>query len=145
MIRLGIRTVGEKLVKLCFLPKDSALIKPEATFDKDVVQQLNAYFENPKQKFDIPTETKGTEFQQSVWRSLSTIPVGEHRTYLEVAQILKSAPRAVGNACRANPVPLIVPCHRVTSINGPGGYAGQTDGQLVEFKKWLLLNEQQGS
>jgi len=89
----------------------------------------------------------GTEFQRKVWQSLQDIPVGEVRTYGSLAKELNSSARAVGNACRQNLFPVIVPCHRVVSASGIGGYAGDTlarqHGQInfLHIKQWLLAHE----
>ena len=91
----------------------------------------------------IPTQepTGGTAFQRRVWRALQRIPLGEVRTYGELAVELDSCARAVAQACRANPLPILIPCHRVVSASGLGGYMGQIDGPLLEIKRWLLHHE----
>ena len=66
--------------------------------------------------------------QQRVWRLLRAIPPGQTRTYGELAQALSTSPRAVGGACRANPIVLLIPCHRVVAVDGEGGFAGQREG-----------------
>ena len=83
----------------------------------------------------------GTPFQQAVWTYLSGIPLGETRSYGEVARALSSSPRAVGQACRRNPLPIIIPCHRVVARNGMGGYSGATEGPEMQRKTWLLRHE----
>lgn len=104
-------------------------------------QALQRYFRNAQTDFDIALNLQGTPFQQRVWRALRQIPAGEVRTYGEVARQLKSSARAVGNACRANPVPIIIPCHRVVAAAGIGGYAGKTSGQELVTKTFLLHHE----
>jgi methylated-DNA-[protein]-cysteine S-methyltransferase len=89
----------------------------------------------------IPLEPQGTPFQRRVWTWLRTIPRGETRTYGEVARALDTVPRAVGGACRANPVLLLVPCHRVVAAAGAGGFAGQAQGRWADAKRWLLERE----
>lgn len=84
---------------------------------------------------------KGTEFQKRVWRALCAIPPGTTKTYGELAKQLNTSPRAIGNACRKNPLPIIIPCHRVVAKNSLGGYAGARIGNLLEIKKWLLRYE----
>lgn len=103
--------------------------------------QLQAYFSSSKSPFSIPVRLRGTDFQQRVWHALQQIPAGEVRTYGWLAQQLHSSARAVGNACRHNPVPLIVPCHRVVSARGLGGFCGRTEGAEVRLKRWLLKHE----
>jgi methylated-DNA-[protein]-cysteine S-methyltransferase len=105
------------------------------------LQQILTYFEVPKFVFDLPMQPQGTRFQQSVWHYLRSIPVGEVRTYGEVAADLGSSPRAVGNACRRNPLPLVIPCHRVVSASGIGGFAGDTAGTKIDIKRHLLAHE----
>ena len=99
---------------------------------------LDAYFDGEQPDFDFPLRPHGTAFQQSVWQEMRAIPYGETRSYGEIAKALSSSPRAVGNACGANPIPIIVPCHRIVSQTGPGGYSG--DGG-IETKRWLLQLE----
>lgn len=82
----------------------------------------------------------GTNFQQRVWSELAHIPWGECITYAELAQRLDTSPRAVGGALRANPIPILIPCHRVVAASGLGGYAGASElGQAR--KRWLLRHE----
>ena len=84
----------------------------------------------------------GTPFQRRVWAVLQQIPPGVTRTYGELARRLGTSPRAVGGACRANPVPLFVPCHRVvTAGGGAGGFAGHGSGRWPQIKRWLLDRE----
>ncbi|MBS0002790.1 MAG: MGMT family protein [Thioalkalivibrio sp.] len=88
----------------------------------------------------------GSAHARRVWRALCAIPVGETRSYTQVAREIGSAARAVGQACRANPWPLFIPCHRVVPAGGwetgaAGGYAGNLDGPHADVKGWLLLHE----
>jgi methylated-DNA-[protein]-cysteine S-methyltransferase len=85
-----------------------------------------------------------TDFQRKVWKGIAAIRPGKTRTYGELAERIKSSPRAVGNACGANPYPLVVPCHRVVATNhGLGGFARQRGGFLLDVKRWLLAHEAQ--
>lgn len=106
-----------------------------------VFRQLRCYFSSAISLQTIPLAPQGTLFQKSVWHELSKIPVGETRTYGEIAHKLNSSARAVGNACRRNPVQIIVPCHRVVSAKSLGGYAGETQGRQLDIKRWLLNHE----
>lgn len=106
-----------------------------------VLDQLSRYFSDPGFRFSLPLGVTGTPFQRRVWAALAAIPAGEVRTYGELARALGSSPRAVGGACRANPVPVVVPCHRVVAAAGPGGFAGRTDGSEMQRKRWLLGHE----
>ncbi len=103
--------------------------------------ELQAYFAGTARHFSIPLELQGTEFQKRVWHALTLIPAGKTLTYGQLAEQLNSSPRAVGNACRANPVPIIIPCHRVIAKRGIGGYDGQRSGQRLDIKRWLLRHE----
>ena len=109
--------------------------------EETVFRQLKCYFSSAISLQTIPLALQGTLFQKSVWHELSKIPVGETRTYGEIAHKLNSSARAVGNACRRNPIQIIVPCHRVVSAKGLGGYAGETQGRQLDIKRWLLNHE----
>jgi methylated-DNA-[protein]-cysteine S-methyltransferase len=101
--------------------------------------QLEEYFDGKRTSFDLPLAPHGTEFQRKVWAALSRIPFGQTRSYGELAQDLGTAPRALGGACGRNPIPVIIPCHRVLGAGGAmGGYSG-IDG--VETKDFLLRHE----
>ena len=108
---------------------------------KNILLQLKNYFSSAISFNTISLAPQGTSFQQSVWHELCKIPLGEIRTYGEIANKLNSSARAVGNACRKNPVQIIVPCHRVVSAKGLGGYAGETQGRQLDIKRWLLNHE----
>lgn len=108
---------------------------------RELCHQLNRYFSDSHMKFTVPVQAKGTAFQHSVWKAMCTIPVGSTMSYGELAAALKTSARAVGNACRKNPVPLLIPCHRVVAKSGLGGYSGETSGERITIKKWLLNHE----
>ncbi len=100
--------------------------------------EMDAYFADPRHSFSCAIKPAGSLFQRRVWALIAAIPAGSSRTYGSLANELQSSARAVGNACRANPVPLRVPCHRVVAVQGLGGFAGDCSGRLVEIKRWLL-------
>lgn len=101
--------------------------------------QLNDYFDGKRTSFDLPLSPRGTPFQRSVWKQLSKIPFGAARTYGEVAKSVHSAPRAIGGACGKNPIPIIIPCHRVLGRGGKlTGYSG---GGGIKSKQALLRLE----
>lgn len=106
-----------------------------------VREQLLGYFADPSYRFTLTIDPQGTPFQHKVWQAIQAIPVGETRSYGELARSLGSASQAVGNACRANPLPIIIPCHRVVAARGLGGYFGATDGAQLAAKRWLLRHE----
>lgn len=102
---------------------------------------FESYFLDPLSSLALPLRARGTAFEKKVWHALTEIPVGETVTYGELAQWLKSSPRAVGGACKRNPFVLAVPCHRVVSRGGLGGFVGATDGVWLTLKKHLLAHE----
>jgi methylated-DNA-[protein]-cysteine S-methyltransferase len=108
-----------------------------------VAGQLREYFAGMRRDFDLPLKPEGTDFQRRVWSALRSIPFGETRTYGDVAaQIDCRAARAIGQANRRNPIPIVIPCHRVLASNGIGGYAGEAgDGKELDTKRWLLRHE----
>jgi methylated-DNA-[protein]-cysteine S-methyltransferase len=103
--------------------------------------ELTAYFADPGHRFELPIELAGTPFQRRVWQALRAIPPGRTRTYGDLAAELGTSPRAVGGACRANPCPIVVPCHRVVGATGLGGFAGDRSGRKLDVKRWLLRHE----
>jgi methylated-DNA-[protein]-cysteine S-methyltransferase len=103
--------------------------------------ELEAYLADPGYRWRCSVEPSGSAFQQRVWQLIAAIPPGRVRTYGSLADSLGSSARAVGNACRANPVPLRVPCHRVVAAKGLGGFAGDRSGRLLDIKRWLLDHE----
>lgn len=138
---LGIRCNADEVTAIDYL-EPRAEIVPQSLLAKEAVRQLRAYFKNPRFEFGLPLATAGTPFQRRVWDNIATIPAGTTRSYGELAATLHSGPRAVGNACGANPYPLVVPCHRVVAANqGLGGFARSRGGFLLDIKRWLLAHE----
>ena len=101
----------------------------------EAARQLEAYFAGNLRQFDLPLAAAGTAFEQRVWAAMSAIPYGETRTYGDLAHATDSGPRAIGRACGRNPIPIVVPCHRVLARGGLGGYSG---GIGLPTKEWLL-------
>jgi len=137
----GLKFEGDSLVASAYLDPKTPLRAPETPAQRCLVVQLERYLGDPHLVFDFHSQAIGTEFQQRVWQALQQIPVGTTRTYGEVAKALKSSAQAVGNACRANPRPLLVPCHRVVAANGVGGFMGQREGGEIGIKQALLNHE----
>jgi methylated-DNA-[protein]-cysteine S-methyltransferase len=101
--------------------------------------RLEAYFDGEAVSFaDIPLAPAGTAYRRRVWRVLMEIPMGQTRTYADIARQAGGSPRSVGTANAANPIPIIIPCHRVVAGNGVGGYSG---GEGVPTKRFLLSLE----
>ncbi len=124
-----------------FLPLGSQKPFVSSSFTALLAQDIRYYLKNPKHQFKALAIPSGTVFQQSVWRIMQNIEAGVTLTYGEVAAKLDSSPRAVGNACRRNPIPLLIPCHRIVAKNGLGGFAGYTSGNIFDIKRWLLAHE----
>jgi methylated-DNA-[protein]-cysteine S-methyltransferase len=141
-VKLGITTSRDTLCTIDFISARHKDRLPRYGLIGEVIAQLRAYFKNPAFEFSLPLASQGTTFQRRVWQKLQDIPRGHAWTYGVVAGYLGSSPRAVGGACRANPVSIIVPCHRVVASNGPGGFGGQTQGYKMTIKQWLLAHEQ---
>jgi methylated-DNA-[protein]-cysteine S-methyltransferase len=105
-------------------------------------RQLERWLEDPAFVFDLTLRPDGTPFQQRAWQAMRDIPLGTVATYGELAAKLGSAARAVGGACGANPIPVIIPCHRVVaSGHRMGGFMGHVDGDPIAIKRWLLAHE----
>jgi methylated-DNA-[protein]-cysteine S-methyltransferase len=138
---LGIRCNEDEITEIVYL-EPSAEITPMSLLAKEAVRQLKAYLKDSHFEFGLPLAPTGTPFQRKVWAQIAAIPCGATRSYGEVATAIHSGPRAVGNACGANPYPLVVPCHRVLAANhGLGGFARQRGGFLLDVKRWLLQHE----
>jgi methylated-DNA-[protein]-cysteine S-methyltransferase len=111
----------------------------------EAARQLGAYFAGTLEDFDLPLAPAGTDFQRRVWAAMAAIPYGETRTYGELARTAGGSARSVGTACGRNPIPVVVPCHRVVGKAGPGGYSGRgglrTKAMLLdlESRKTRLL------
>lgn len=139
---LGIRTEEDWLTDIDYLPVDTPILAPQTLLAKEVCRQLQAYLTEPDFMFDLSLHISGTTHQQRVWQAIQAIPSGETSSYAEIAMQLHSAPRAVGRACGANRIPIVIPCHRVISKNGGlGGFMNSSDGNPLEIKRWLLRHE----
>lgn len=138
---LGVRIEAGVLTRLEFLPAATSAFGGQGSLIGEVRRQLQAYLADPHFRFDLPLQLVGTPFRQRVWQALREIPVGETRTYGELARQLRSSPRAVGQALGDNPVPIVVPCHRVVSSAGLGGFNHHAAGAAIEVKRWLLRHE----
>jgi methylated-DNA-[protein]-cysteine S-methyltransferase len=138
---IGIRVSRERVTRVEFLSWKPKPIASDDSFVLEVERQFKGYFSGGSSEFSIPINLHGTDFQKRVWRLMLMIKPGEVRTYGDIARELDSSPRAVGSACRSNPTPVIVPCHRVVSSNGIGGFAGTTSGRYLKIKRWLLEHE----
>ena len=137
--RLTIEEAGDAIVAIRWA---DASVEPSAgngsALLADAAGQLDAYFAGKLTRFDLPLAPSGSPFETCVWTAMRTIPYGETRCYGDLAGMIGSAPRAVGRSCGRNPIPIVVPCHRVLAKSGLGGYSG-TGG--VATKRHLLALE----
>lgn len=140
---VGIRTEAEAVRELVYLPRNFNEKAPTDAVSEKAARQVEQYLREPDFRFDLPLAQVGTAFQHCVWDVISSIPRGEVLTYGQVAKMIRSAPRAVGQACGANWFPLVIPCHRVTASGGIGGFANHDDemGFHLGIKRWLLAHE----
>jgi methylated-DNA-[protein]-cysteine S-methyltransferase len=140
---LGITATDTHLTGVRFLaPTTPAKMPKRNTIAHLACIQINAYLEDPGFAFDIPLRLAGTHHRLQVWEAMQRIPAGKTRTYGEVARELASSARAVGGACGANPIPLVVPCHRIVAAQGLGGFMGAAgEGFERSIKRWLLEHE----
>jgi len=140
---VGIRVADSLLTELVYLPPRFQEKDPADSLSEKVATQILQYFDDPDYQFDLPLRPVGTTFQNAVWRGIASIPRGQVLTYGQLAKQIRSAPRAVGQACGANWYPLVIPCHRVTAAGGLGGFAHHDDetGFHLGVKRWLLAHE----
>jgi methylated-DNA-[protein]-cysteine S-methyltransferase len=139
---LGIRVSGSALTGVEYLPLSERAMAPTHALAERTCRQIERFLDDPMFRFTLPLAPAGTAFRRRVWDALPAIPVGESRTYGEIARQLSSAPRAIGGACGANPIALIIPCHRVVGSRGSlGGFMGVTEGNPIDIKRWLLTHE----
>jgi methylated-DNA-[protein]-cysteine S-methyltransferase len=141
---LGITATDTHVTGIRFLaPSTPALMPKRNSIAHLACVQLHAYLENPRFEFDLPLQFTGTRHRLAVWEAMQGIPAGKVRTYGEIAHDLRSSARAVGGACGANPIPVVIPCHRVIgSGGGIGGFMGaKADGFELGIKRWLLGHE----
>ena len=139
--RIGIRMADDTVSALDYLPADAPEQSPFDEATRTVVEQLEAYFREPHYRFTVSLAPAGTAFQQRIWGALQAIPPGTMLTYGELARQLGTAARAIGGACRNNPIPILIPCHRVVGRQGLGGYSGEVTGDPLAIKRWLLRHE----
>jgi methylated-DNA-[protein]-cysteine S-methyltransferase len=138
--RLALEADGDTLTALSWTSAAERTADEKATPVLEEARcQLDRYFTRKLRRFELPLEPRGTPFQKSVWKMMSAIPFGETATYGGMAMALGSGPRAVGMACGRNPIPIIVPCHRVLGSGGKeGGFSG---GDGLPTKRRLLALE----
>jgi len=139
--KILVETEDGYVVKIEYFTRKNITTRKLDSFSQSAKKQIEQYFKAPGKKFTLPLKVTGTDFQKKVWNKLQNIPSGKTLTYGELSDQLHSSPRAIGNACRANPIPLVIPCHRVVAKSGIGGFAGETKGRNIDCKSWLLKHE----
>lgn len=143
---LTLTSNGEAIVRVAF--RDESMTGGMTGADcllRRAAAQLDAYFAGDRKDFDLPFAPAGSPFQKRVCQAMSAIPLGQTRTYGELADDLRSSARAVGRACGANPIPVLIPCHRVLAAKGGlGGYSGagglKTKVFLLKLERALGLD-----
>lgn len=138
---LGVCCDETEIRRIAFLPP-TAEVDAGNALAAEAAHQLRAYLVDAGYAFSLPLRATGSPFQRRVWNEIAAIPIHQTRSYGDIARALHSAPRAVGQACGANPFPVVVPCHRVLAAGGGlGGFARQREGFLLDVKRWLLAHE----
>lgn len=140
--KLGIHVANGCIVDICFLPPSHPALAATDPLAEAFEQSWLRYLTEPRHPFpDFPLQHAGSPFQRAVWAAIRAIPAGHTRRYGEIAADLGSHARAVGQACGANPFPVLVPCHRVIGQGRTGGFAHAREGWLLDAKRWLLMHE----
>jgi len=139
---LGISTDGEVVTGVRYLPRHTAARTPHDRAAERACREVERYLADPAYCFRLSYRLDGTPFQRRVWREIEKLFPLKTITYGDLARRIRSAARAVGGACGANPVPLFVPCHRVLAAGGLlGGFMGGKDDFPLSVKRWLLRHE----
>jgi methylated-DNA-[protein]-cysteine S-methyltransferase len=139
---LSIVTDGTQVTGIRYLPRSAAPRDPHDRVAERACREIERYIADPEYRFAVPYRLHGTPFQQRVWREIEKIFPLKTISYGVIAARLQSSARAVGGACGANPVPLIVPCHRVLAVGGRlGGFMGGRKAFPLAVKRWLLRHE----
>ena len=139
-IAVAVHLREQALVNIDFVAEAFAQ-EPQIDLAVEVARQLHCYFNQANFHFSLPIAPSGTDFQQRVWAAMLAIAPGQTASYADLARDLNTSPRAIGGACRANPIPIVIPCHRVVSKTGLGGFMGEVSGDALRLKKLLLDHE----
>lgn len=140
--KIGVRTDSAHIRAIVYLPGHVEGLAPADALTQRLAAQLAAYYDDPDAAFDVPLAAAGSAFQQRVWQAICAVPRGATTTYGTIADTVGAMPRAVGQACGQNPFPILVPCHRVVSARGIGGFSHHAeDGFYLDVKRWLLRHE----
>ncbi len=136
---VGILTAFEENAHLVAIEWGRIPEPDPSSLTEETARQLAAYFDGKLRSFDLPLAPSGSDFQKDVCAQMYQIPYGERWTYGDIARILGKPAQAVGGACGRNPIPIIIPCHRV--VGASGAMTGFSGGEGVETKVWLLQHE----
>ena len=141
---IGIRATDTHVTAIRYLaPSVPALAPKKGTIAFLACVEIQAYLDDPSFRFALPLALSGSRHELAVWEAMQKIPSGRTRTYGDLAADIGSSPRAVGAACGSNPIPIVVPCHRVIATGGRiGGFMGsKAEGFELSIKRWLLGHE----
>lgn len=138
---LGLILQPQGVQRIDFLPLDYPLQPSSHEHVQSLIRVLEQYWRDPVSALDLPLIYQGSAHQLRVWRAMLDIPVGQTRSYGELARQIGSSPRAVGQACGANPLPILIPCHRVVGKSSRGGFMHRQDSGALAYKDWLLQHE----
>ena len=139
--KLGIHCSDTDLLGIEFLPGKTKVQPPLGEMAKVICSELEAYLSDARHEIDLPFELDGTHHQCNVWQAMLAIPCGQTLTYGELAKQIGSSAQAVGQACGSNPIPIVIPCHRVVGKSGLGGFMQHAEGESLDIKRWLLKHE----
>jgi methylated-DNA-[protein]-cysteine S-methyltransferase len=137
---LGVTTADGQVIGIAMVD-DTICRPPSNPSEVAIAREIEAYCHDPSHGWQFSVRLQGSHFQQRVWKLLQSIPPGATRSYGSLAASLGTSARAVGNACRRNPLLLVVPCHRVVAATSLGGFSGERDGRLLNVKRALLAHE----
>lgn len=139
--KLGICTSDNALTHLRYLDNSSALLSAQNDYAQVVIDELEEYFANPQHRFRLSLALQVSAHSEAVLNALCAIPSGTTLSYGQLAANIGSGARAVGNACRHNPIAIVIPCHRIVATTHLGGYNGSRSGTMLDIKQWLLAHE----
>jgi methylated-DNA-[protein]-cysteine S-methyltransferase len=140
---LGPVTVRERDGTIAAIDIGAGGVQRSTPLLRAAAAQLAEYFAGTRTEFDLPLAPPSSPFQGRMRDAMTAIPYGETRSYGDLAALLGSNPRAIGQACGGNPIPIVVPCHRVLAAGGRIG--GFSAGNGVATKRWLLGHESRGA
>lgn len=136
---LALTATDEAITILNWTEAPANVGDPNHQILRQAARELAAFFADPATTFTVPTSPSGSAFEQAVWREMCAIPSGQTRSYGDLAAATGRPARSVGGACGANPIPVIIPCHRV--VGADGGLVGYSGKGGTETKRWLLQYE----